>query len=211
MTRAKLPVGLLALLFLVTGCASAHQATQAGSAQSPATSQSMPGMSTGQTSMTPGETMAGMTAAPASGAAGAPSATAKMVCGDDIRAQVTQVLQLKMPAITHSTWTNQLFSCTYALPMGPMVLSVEQSSTNAEAAKYFAALRPSLGKTETVPGLGERAYGTGTGIILVIKDNMTLKVDTTALPEVFGSNQQRRSDLAYEVASDVLGCWTGDE
>jgi hypothetical protein len=28
---------------------------------------------------------------------------------------------------------------------------------------------------------------------------------------VFGPQQQRRTDLAYEIASDVLGCWTGDE
>jgi hypothetical protein len=30
------------------------------------------------------------------------------------------------------------------------------------------------------------------------------------LPQEFGANGQRRTDLAYEVASDVMGCWTGD-
>ena len=43
---------------------------------------------------------------------------------------------------------------------------------------------------------------------MVIKDNQTLKVDTTGLPPVFGPEGQKRTDLAYEIASDVLGCWT---
>jgi hypothetical protein len=28
---------------------------------------------------------------------------------------------------------------------------------------------------------------------------------------VFGPQRQRRTDLAFEIASDVLGCWTGDD
>jgi hypothetical protein len=27
---------------------------------------------------------------------------------------------------------------------------------------------------------------------------------------VFGVDRQKRTDLANEIASDVLGCWTGD-
>jgi hypothetical protein len=34
-----------------------------------------------------------------------------------------------------------------------------------------------------------------------------LQVDTTALPEMFGPQQQRRTDLAYEMATVVMGCW----
>ena len=49
-----------------------------------------------------------------------------------------------------------------------------------------------------------------TGIVVVIKDDMTLTVDTTGLPTVSGPDGQRRADLAFEIASDVLGCWTGD-
>ena len=50
-----------------------------------------------------------------------------------------------------------------------------------------------------------------TGTVVVIKDSQTLTVDATGLPAVFGAEDQKRTDLAYEVASDVLGCWTGDE
>lgn len=187
MNRALIPAGLLTAL-LLTGCASSTQ-HQAASRTTAAAGQSAMAMAD---------------------ATDAPSDTAKMVCGDDIRGQVSQVLKLSSPPKTESSWVDQLYTCTYRLPVGPMVLSVKQSTGTAAAAGYFSTLRPTLGSTETLQGLGERSYGTGDGVVVVIKDNMTLKVDTTGLPKVFGADQQRRSDLAYEIASDVLGCWTGD-
>jgi hypothetical protein len=160
-------------------------------------------MSPGQ-SMSPGQTMA------AADNVAVPTATAKMVCGDDIMGKVVQVLKLTKKPVTTTTWANQLYTCTYALPMGPMVLSVKQSSSNAAAKAYFTSLRSTLGPTETLVGLGEGAYRTTTGIAVVVKDNMTLKVDTTRLPAVFGPEDQKRTDLSNQIASDVLGCWTGD-
>ncbi len=41
-----------------------------------------------------------------------------------------------------------------------------------------------------------------------MKDNETLVVDARRLPAVFGAEQQKRTDLATEIASDVLDCWT---
>ena len=40
---------------------------------------------------------------------------------------------------------------------------------------------------------------------------MTLTVDTTRCPPSSGASSQKRTDLAYEIASDVLGCWTGND
>lgn len=133
-----------------------------------------------------------------------------MVCGDDIKGKVGSVLKLAKPAPVKTSFKNHLFTCTYTLPMGPLVLSVKQSSTDAAAGTYFDALRKTLPPTHTLLGLGTRAYATNTGIAVVIKDNQTLRVDATGLPAVFGSEHQKRTDLAYEIASDVLGCWTGD-
>jgi hypothetical protein len=182
MNKALIPTGLLAVL-LLTGCAGAAPAkpSAVGAGQPAGTAMS-----------------------------GTPSDTARMVCGEDIRGQVSQVLKLPTPPKTDSSWADQLYTCTYRLPMGPMVLSVKQSTGTVAAAGYFSKLRPTLGSTETLQGLGERSYGTGDGVVVVIKDNLTLKVDTTGLPKVFGADGQRRADLAYEIASDVLGCWTGD-
>jgi hypothetical protein len=194
---------LLAAALLGSGCAAS------GQAESP-TSPVMAGMS-----MTSGQVMTPAPAPtrPATSAAmsAAPTATALMVCGSDISGKITQILKLDRPATTHSTFTAGRYSCTYDLPVGPLVLAVQQSPTKAQANSYFRTLRPTLGLTEDQPGLGEQAYSTPTGTVVVIKDSQTLTVDATALPAVFGSQDQKRTDLAYEVASDVLGCWTGDE
>ena len=195
MKTRQLVIGLSALTFLVTGCASGKDSDTAAAGAA-------------GRSMAPGHTMAGMPGTPA---ASEPSDAALMICSDDIRNQVRTVLQLTAPAPVRSSWQNQLYTCTYTLPMGTMVLSVQESAGKPAAADYFRSLRARLGSTEPLLGLGEQAYASKTGIAVVLKDDMTLRVDTTGLPAVFGSQQQRRTDLAYEIASVVLGCWTGHE
>ena len=194
MKTRQLATGLSALVLVLTGCASGGDsgtATAGGAGRS----------------MAPGQTMAGRSVAPVDST---PSKAALMVCSDDIREQVRTVLKLSAPAPVRSSWQDQLYTCTYTLPMGTMVLSVQQSAGKPAAREHFLGLRTRLGSTEPLLGLGEQAYATKTGIAVVLKDNMTLRVDTTRLPAVFGAQQQRRTDLAYEIASAVLGCWTGD-
>lgn len=145
-----------------------------------------------------------------SGAAAAPPKTATMVCGDEIRTKVKQVLGLPAEPATNSTWAHSVFTCTYALPQGPMTLTVQVLPSSARAGVKLDADRSATTGAETLAGLGERAWGTDAGTAAVLKDNQILTVDTTRLPEVFGANDQKRTDLAFEVASDVLGCWTGD-
>ena len=197
MKTRQLAIGLLAAPLLLAGCAAGNHSGRAAENLPQKTGQTMAGM-----------TMATMSAVPA---AQAPSEAAKMVCSQDIRDQVGKVLGLSTPAPVRASWQDQLYSCTYALPMGTMVLSVKQSAGKAAAGDYFAGLRRQLGRTAPLLGLGEQAYATTTGTAVVLKDNFTLRVDTTGLPAVFGPQRQRRTDLAYEIASDVLGCWTGDE
>jgi hypothetical protein len=152
------------------------------------------------------------TASAPSGASGAaPTASQAMVCGDEIKGKVKLVLRLPSTPKTRSTFAAGLFSCTYDLPMGPLRLSVQHSPTKPAALAYLASRRAAVSARESVAGLGEHAYATGTGVVLVIKDNETLEVDASGLPAVFGDQGQKRTDLAYELASDVLGCWTGDD
>ena len=95
--------------------------------------------------------------------------------------------------------------------MGPLVLSVKESSDDTAAHDYYTAERNRIGSTVDTAGLGTHAYRTPSGVVGLVKDNVTLTVDATGLPAVFGAQGQKRTDLAYEVASVVLGCWTGDE
>jgi hypothetical protein len=192
----RIGLAAVAVALTLTGCASGS-ADRSGTAGKPAgPRESVMAMAS------PRESVMAM--------AGPPSAAAQMICGDDIRSQVQQVLKLPTLPNTEHSWASQLYTCTYRLPMGPMVLSVKQSDGKVAAAGYFTSLRSTFGGTQTLQGLGERSYGTGAGVVVVIKDDLTLTVDTTGLPAVFGPEGQRRADLAYEIASDVLGCWTGD-
>ena len=154
---------------------------------------------------------AASTTHPVTSAGAAPPENASMVCSDEIRGKVQQVLTLPALPTVHSTWIKQVYTCTYDLPVGPMVLTVQVAPTKAAADAAFEARQKATASATVLNGLGEHAYATPDGTATVIKDAMTLTVDTTALPPVFGAEQQKRTDLAYEIASDVLGCWTGND
>ena len=160
----------------------------------------------GNTASGPSATVHSATAAGAT-----PPANASMVCSDEIRGKVQQVLKLPALPTVHSTWIKQVYTCTYDLPVGPLVLTVRVAATKAAANAAFQARQTATVGATGLNGLGERAYATPDGTATVIKDAMTLTVDATGLPPVFGAEQQQRTDLAYEIASDVLGCWTGND
>jgi hypothetical protein len=143
--------------------------------------------------------------------AAGPPASALMVCNDDIRSKVQQALDLPSEPRTSATWADSVYTCRYDLPMGPMTLAVRVLPGGAQAAARLAADQKTAAGAEPLAGLGERAWGTPVGNAEVLKDNQILVVDTTGLPAVFGASQQKRTDFAYEVASDVLGCWTGGD
>jgi hypothetical protein len=176
---------VVAAPLLLAGCAAADAGTTAS----------------GPTASAPAVTSAGTT----------PPENATMVCGDEIRGKVQQVLKLPALPTVHSTWIKQVYTCTYDLPVGPMVLTVQVAPTKAAADASFETRQQTTSGATTLDGLGEHAYATPRGTATVIRDAMTLTVDTTALPAVFGPDQQKRTDLANEIASDVLGCWTGND
>ena len=158
-----------------------------------------------------GTSAAGSTGHSATSTTAGPPENASMVCSDEIRGKVQQVLKLPALPTVHSTWIKQVYTCTYDLPVGPMVLTVQVAPTKPVAEAAFQSRQKATTGATVLNGLGEHAYATPDGTATVIKDAMTLTVDTTALPAVFGAEQQKRTDLAYEIASDVLGCWTGNE
>jgi hypothetical protein len=159
--------------------------------------------------------LAGCGATPASGSdagasTGKPPASAAMICDADIKSKVREALSLAGPPSTEWRWSNGVYTCDYHLPMGRMSLQVTVLAGARQARTLFNADRARTPGARPLAGLGERAIGTENGTVLVLKDNQILVVDTTRLPPEFGANGQRRTDLAYEVASDVMGCWTGD-
>lgn len=193
---------LAVLTVLVTVGAAARSATAPPEASMPQ------GTSTSRAlSMSPGMSM------PASSQpADVPSVSARMVCGPEIRRDVTMVLALPTPPAARTTWTNNLYTCAYQLPTGRLLLSVKDAYDHASAVAYFASLSQHLGTTSTLTGmsaLGLPAFEAAGGVVVFLKDDKTLEVDASDLRGQVIPDHQTPSDLAYTVATDVLGCWTG--
>ncbi len=65
-----------------------------------------------------------------------------MVCSDDIKAKVKQVLKLPGQPVTTSAFANQIYTCTYHLPVGLLVLSVQHSAAKVAANAYYDHVSP---------------------------------------------------------------------
>ena len=203
----------VALSALAGGCASANAGTGAAVAAGAVTSittQAPPPTTTTSTSsdmsMAPGAPVPDTTQT-----ADGPSASALMVCGPEIQKAVTAALGLHATPITTTTWADHLYTCTYHSSAGQLVLSVEESADTAAANAYFATLRGQLGSTHPLTGaqgLGNPGYESPRGTVVILKDGKTLKVDATGMPVTSGPAMTSRSDLAYEIATDILGCWS---
>jgi hypothetical protein len=201
-TRTRALIAASAVL--LAGCASSHAATDRSRTPTSPPAAMTPGMV-----MPDGSTMGADAATSGAATANGPSAAEQMICGAETRADVTKVLGLNLAPTATSNWADHLYTCSYALPMGTFVVSVKQSTDPTAAHTYFSTLRSELGTTQTLDGLGQGSYGTSTGKVVLIKDSDTLTVDATRLPAVLGAQQSKRFDFAYEIASDILGCWTG--
>jgi hypothetical protein len=184
-------LGLIAVPLLITGCGSAPAAQQA--AASPATS-----------------TAAADTVAAAQYAANVPPAAAQMVCSEEIRGEVADALNLlSIPAPT-SEWADHVYTCTYALPTGHLVLSVTVTPSDSAAGDQLETLRGRLPGAVAEPGLGEQAFGSPAGTVVSRKDNLVLTVDATGLPDDLGTTHESRLDFARVVTAGVFNCWTGN-
>ena len=70
-------------------------------------------------------------------------------------------------------------------------------------------MRTQLGEAENLSGVAQGAFVTTNGSLVLRKDYKVLLVDTSGLPEPFGSGYKTRDQVAVGVGMTVLGCWTG--
>jgi hypothetical protein len=178
---------LIAVAVLLAGCAAAPAGTKSISA-APTTV---------------------LAATPRSSASVGPSDSAKMICGLEVRSQVSGILHLSDLPPTTSSWADHVYTCVYHLAAGPLTLSVQEPADTASAGAYFNASRQRLAANRQLSGLGQLAYAAPTGSVVILKDNKTLRIDVTALPSRLGRPPVTRTDLASELAVAIMGCWTG--
>lgn len=206
MNRTRTTAALIALVgtLLLSGCASSRRAAPSANSGDNAGAPMTAGMR-----MPDGTIMGAATSTtPPVPAASMPSASALMVCSTEIRSDVAKVAALKAAPVATATFVDHLYTCTYTLPMGRFVVSVKDLDSAAATTTYFTDLRHRLGTTTTLAGLAEGSFGTADGKLALRKDSHVLEVDASGLPAVFGTQSEKRADFAYEIASDILGCWT---
>lgn len=159
-----------------------------------------------------GQSRAPSPAVTASGTAeDSPSASARMVCAEETRANIVRILALPSPPRTTDAWADKLYTCTYALPAGSLVLSVKEAADPAAAHGHFDGLQRSADSARPIEGmanLGLPAFETPAGAVVFVKDSFVLTVDAAALPATLGPHSVSRSAFAYEVATAVLACWS---
>ena len=135
-----------------------------------------------------------------------------MVCGEEIRGRIAQILALPSVPAPSSSWAGGLYTCSYRLPGGLLVLSVKESEDPAAARAYATAAKgrlPGAVPIEGLAALGLPAYGSPAGAVVFVKDSFTLTVDATGLGGTVGPQGISRSSFAYQIATDVLACWSG--
>jgi hypothetical protein len=128
------------------------------------------------------------------------------VCEPMVRDSVPASVGLPLIGEPVSALRGDTFSCRYAFEGGVLDLSVRDLHTVSQARKYFRAVRGREGVDDALTGLAEGGFTKADGSVVAVKDAMILTVDVTALPPT----QIDRTGIAIELASTVLGCWTGD-
>jgi curli biogenesis system outer membrane secretion channel CsgG len=138
-----------------------------------------------------------------------PSEIAKQVCQEEARQDIASALG-ETATVSEPTWVDHLYSCRYSYPTGSMVLSVKELSSWTETDAYFQMLADQLGKTRELENLGQGAFQTTDGSVVVRKDWKVLTVDISSLPAQFGIPATSSGDVAVTVGDVILGCWAGD-
>lgn len=139
-----------------------------------------------------------------------PSEIAKMVCAREARKDLALALGVKPLRVTTPTWVGHTYSCRYVYPNGSFTLSVKELSSWPQTYAYFRGLGSHLGRTEKLNALGQGAFATTDGSVVVRKDFKVLLVDIARLPAQFGRPPDPPADIAVTIADTILSCWSGD-
>ncbi|HEY5252582.1 MAG TPA: hypothetical protein VIJ09_13010 [Acidimicrobiales bacterium] len=138
-----------------------------------------------------------------------PSKISKQVCSGEAQRDIAEVLGVKAVVQT-PTWVGHLYSCRYQYPNGSMVLSVKELSSWSQTKGYFASLGQQMGDVGKLGNLGQGAFTTSDGSVVVRKDWKVLLVDISGLPAQFGVPPTSKADIADTASDVILGCWAGD-
>lgn len=152
---------------------------------------------------------AGTPAPPTTAASTDPSTSARMVCETEAQEDITEALGLAAQRVETPTWADHLYSCRYDYAGGSFLVSVKELVNDLETTKYYESLSARLGSARTVDGLGQGAFVTPDGSVVVRKDFKVLLVDDSTLPATLSNPPLTPANVAMLVAKTIMGCWEG--
>jgi hypothetical protein len=142
-----------------------------------------------------------------------PSPISVQVCSHEAQQEMANALG-ERATVSTPTWVDHRYSCTYSYPgstpTGSFTVSVKELSSWPETYAYFDGVAAAKGKSRDLEALGEAAFQTSDGSVVVRKDWKVLEVDDAGLPPQFGIPPTSSSAVAVTVADVILGCWAGD-
>lgn len=158
-------------------------------------------------------TTASSTSRPPQPAGATPSPISVQVCSHEAQKEMANALG-ETATVSTPTWVDHRYSCAYSYPgstpSGSFAVSVKELSGRAETTAYYDGLAASMGRVRDLGTLGEGAFQTTDGSVVVRKDWKVLLVDNAGLPPQFGIPPTSSAAVAVTVADVILGCWAGD-
>ena len=136
-----------------------------------------------------------------------PSISSKMLCNRETQANLAQSLGVQPTQIPPPTWVDHTYTCRYVYPDGVLTLSVKELSSTAETTGYYDGLGRALGRRPNRYALGQGAFLTTNGSLVVRKNYKVMDVDVSQLPGQFGAPPQVPSDVALSVGAIIMTCW----
>jgi hypothetical protein len=145
-------------------------------------------------------------------ASNVPSESAKMICSDEAQKDIEEsATGAHATKVTTPKWdvNEHIYSCTFVYPNGSFDMAVKEMSNADETTAYYNSLADKYGKKQDIQ-LGQGAFVTKDGNMVVRKDYKVLFIDTSKLPAQFGQPPETPSDVGINVASVIMSCWTGE-
>ena len=138
-----------------------------------------------------------------------PSQLAKMPCQPKAQRELADVLGLS-GTVVDIAWVHHRYSCVYRYPDGAFSVSIQELSSWPQTFSYYRGLGRTYGNARSLRNLGQGAFQTTDGSVVVRKDWKVLLVNVAGLPASFGVPATSSADIAVTVADVILGCWSGD-
>ena len=111
-----------------------------------------------------------------------PSPISIEVCSTEARTEITGALgELATIGVDADLEWAAVYACDYTFPQGTIRMSVKELSSKSQTTAYFSDLAHQFGDKQTLYALGQAAFLTDNGSVVVRKDWKVLLVDSTRL------------------------------